>query len=101
MKHWWRAGSAYIADMARRSRLPKLIRFVMINSAIGIVIGWAVAGLLVWFNIRGLGELVMHSRHRLVAIIVLATSFGVTFGFGYLTTAVLLLPTDKDEFDKY
>lgn len=87
--------------MAARKKLPKLIRFVMINSAIGIAIGWFIAGLLVWFNIHGLGELVMHSRHRLVAIIVLGSSFGVTFGFGYLTTAVLLLPTDKDEFDKY
>lgn len=87
--------------MNRKKGLPKLIRFVMINSAIGIAIGWLVAGLLVWFNIHGLGELVLHSRHRVVAIIVLGSSFGVTFGFGYLTTSILLLPTDKDEFDKY
>ncbi len=81
--------------------LPKLVRFVIINSLIGIAIGWAVAAALVWFNIHGLGELVMHSRHRVVAIFVLAMSFGVTFGFGYLTTSILLLPTDKDRFDRY
>lgn len=101
MKHWRDAAAAYIHRMARRAPLPKLVRFVMVNSAIGIVIGWAVAGFLVYFNIHGFGELVMHSRHRIPAIIVLASSFGITFGFGYLTTSILLLPTDKDEFDKY
>lgn len=87
--------------MVRRAPLPKLVRFVMVNAAIGIAIGWMVAAFLVYFNIHGFGELVLHSRHRLVAVVVLASSFGITFGFGYLTTSILLLPTDKDEFDKY
>ncbi len=30
----------------------------------------------------------------------MAVSFGVTFAFAYLTTALLLLPTDKDDFER-
>lgn len=82
------------------SKLPKLVRFVLINSAIGIGIGWFVAAVLVWSDIGGFGSLVMNSSSRGAAFFILALSFGVTFGFGFLTTAVLLLPTDKDGFDR-
>ncbi|MFZ1680621.1 MAG: hypothetical protein WAT70_06340 [Rhizobiaceae bacterium] len=81
--------------------MPKLVRFVLVNSAIGVAIGWAIAAGLIWFNISGLGDLVMHSSSRVAALVVLGSSFGITFGFAYLTTSVLLLPTDKDEFDRY
>ena len=37
---------------------------------------------------------------RAVALFILAMSFGVTFGFAFLATAVILLPRDKDSFDR-
>ena len=80
-------------------KLPKLVRFVMINSLIGILIGWAVA-FGVWFNIAGFGDRFFQSHDKPIIAFILAMSFGITFGFGYLTTAVLLLPTDKDDFDR-
>mgnify|MGYP004351916879 CR=1 FL=1 len=30
----------------------------------------------------------------------LGLTFGITFGFAYLATAVMLIPTSKDDFDK-
>ena len=42
----------------------------------------------------------MESRNMGVALFIMFFSFGITFAFGYLTTAVLLLPTDKDDFDR-
>jgi len=80
--------------------MPKLVRFVLTNSAIGIVIGWIVAAGLVWFNIGGFGDRFAHSHDKPTIIFILALSFGVTFGFAYLTTAVLLMPSDKDNFDR-
>ena len=82
------------------TRLPKLVRFVIVNSAIGAAIGWLVAAGLLWFNVGGLGALVWHSHQRGIALFILALSFGVTFAFAFLTTAVMLLPRDKDSFDK-
>ncbi|HHZ10071.1 MAG TPA: hypothetical protein GX405_14975 [Rhizobiales bacterium] len=84
----------------RKPRLPKLIRFVLVNSLIGVAIGWLVAAGLIWFNVGGFGELVMRSSQRGVALFILAMSFGVTFGFAFLATAVILLPRDKDDFDR-
>lgn len=81
-------------------RIPKLVRFVIVNSVTGIVIGWLVAAGLIWFNIGGFGELVWHSRHWVVALFILGMSFGVTFGFAFLATALMLLPGDKDHFDR-
>ncbi|MDA4846519.1 hypothetical protein [Hoeflea poritis] len=82
------------------AKLPKLVRFVLRNSLVGICIGWALAAGVVYFDINGFGSLVLESRHVATALFIMFFSFGVTFGFAYLTTAVLLLPTDKDEFDK-
>ena len=80
--------------------MPKLVRFVMINSAIGIFIGWAIAAALLWFNISGLGDMYMRSDVKPIILALMGMSFGVTFGFAYLATAVMLMPTNKDEFDE-
>ena len=80
--------------------MPKLIRFVLTNSLIGMVIGWLVAAAIVWFNVAGFGERFAHSHDKPVIVLIMAVSFGVTFAFAYLTTALLLLPTDKDDFER-
>lgn len=86
--------------LSRWRSLPKLIRFVVINSLIGMVIGWLIAAGLVWFNIGGFGDRFDHADNKSAVIFLLAGSFGATFAFAFLTTSVLLLPTDKDDFDK-
>ena len=80
--------------------MPKLIRFVVLNSAIGIVIGWCIAAALFWFDIGGMGTLFAHTDQKAPLLLLIAVMFGSTFGFGYVATAVWMLPTDKDEFDK-
>lgn len=82
------------------AKLPKLVRFVLANSFIGMCIGWVLAAGVVYFDINGFGSLVLGSRHVAIALFIMFFSFGITFGFAYLTTAVLLLPTEKDDFDK-
>lgn len=80
--------------------MPKLIRFVIFNSIIGILIGWAIAAALLWMNVSGLGDMFVRSDSKPVILALLGMSFGVTFGFAYLSTAVMLMPTGKDDFDR-
>ena len=80
--------------------MPKLIRFVVLNSIIGILIGWAIAAALLWMNVSGLGDMFVRSDSKPVILALLGMSFGVTFGFAYLSTAVMLMPTGKDDFDR-
>lgn len=80
--------------------MPKLIRFVLVNSLIGVLIGWMIAAAMLYTDIGGIGGLFMRSNDKLPILILLLGSSGITFGFAYLTTAVLLIPTDKDKFDQ-
>ncbi|WP_421851923.1 hypothetical protein [Oricola sp.] len=80
--------------------MPKLVRYVLMNSAAGIAFGWLVAFGLVHFNVGHLGELYAHSDHKVAATALLALTFGITFGFAFVATAVMLIPTDKDNFDR-
>ncbi|MEN0000920.1 MAG: hypothetical protein AAF940_08545, partial [Pseudomonadota bacterium] len=66
----------------------------------GIAIGWFIAAALLFTDVGGLGGLYARSDVKPQILATLGMSFGTTFGFGYLATAVMLLPTDKDEFDK-
>lgn len=80
--------------------MPKLIRFVVLNSIVGILIGWTIAAALLWMNVSGLGDMFVRSDSKPVILALLGMSFGVTFGFAYLSTAVMLMPTGKDDFDR-
>ncbi|MFZ2098937.1 MAG: hypothetical protein WAU86_00055 [Oricola sp.] len=80
--------------------MPKLVRFVLVNSLTGVAIGWLVAAGVVHFNIGNLGDLIDHTRYKVAAVAMLALTFGITFGFAYLATAVMLMPTGKDDFDR-
>ncbi|MEO1746335.1 MAG: hypothetical protein AAFR13_07385 [Pseudomonadota bacterium] len=80
--------------------MPKLVRFVVVNSLIGVLIGWAIAAAMLYTDVGGIGGLFLRSTAKMEILILLAVSSGVTFGFAYLTTAVLLMPTDKEKFDK-
>jgi len=80
--------------------MPKLVRFVLVNSLTGVAIGWLIAAGVVHFNIANLGVLIDHTQHKVAAVVMLAITFGITFGFAYLATAVMLMPTGKDDFDK-
>ncbi|KGF70178.1 hypothetical protein LL06_06755 [Hoeflea sp. BAL378] len=80
--------------------MPKLIRFVLVNTAFGVLIGWLVAAGVVYSNINGFGDLIWSSSSRVAGVFILMVSFGTTFGFAVLATAVMLMPVDKDDFDK-
>ncbi|MEF2073867.1 hypothetical protein [Consotaella aegiceratis] len=81
-------------------KMPKLIRFVLKNSVIGVLFGWGVAAALLYFDIGGMGSRVGRASDPIPPLVMLGMGFGVTFGFGYLATSVWFLPWDQESFDK-
>ena len=43
----------------KKPRVPKLVRFVLVNSLTGVLIGWLIAGAFVYFNINGFGAMLI------------------------------------------
>ncbi len=76
--------------------LPRLVRFMFRNAAIGIAAGWIFLGMLLWADVGGLYSLIAHSRLGHVALFLLFGGFAVTFGAAGVSSAVLL----GHEFDE-
>lgn len=70
--------------------MTPLIRFLLKWSLIGMVAGWVFAGLLLVTDTGGIGGLWLRSDQRIVSLLVLALSFGVSFGQVTVLAAVLL-----------
>lgn len=79
--------------------LPKLVRFMVRNAALGIGFGWALLGALLWADVGGLGSLIGHSRLAGPALFLLFGGFAVTFGGAAVSTAVLLGHEFEDDRD--
>ncbi len=70
--------------------LPRLVRFILRNIAIGISAGWAFLAALLWSDAGGLYSMISHSSLGPVAFMLLAGGFAVTFGPAAVASAVLL-----------
>ena len=70
--------------------LPRLVRFMFRNAAIGILAGWLFLAMLLWSDIGGLYSLMVHSRLGHIALFLLMGGFAVTFGAARVSSAVLL-----------
>lgn len=75
--------------------MPKLIRFVIVNASFGVFVGWLIAAAVVYYNLNGFGDLVLGSKSRITAFFILFVSFGSTFGFAVLATAIMLIPVQE------
>ncbi|MFN4142960.1 hypothetical protein [Aestuariivirga sp.] len=74
--------------------MPPLIRFLIKWSLIGMASGWLFMVLLLLTDTGGLGGLLMRSDSKLVALLVMALSFGISFAQVTVLAAVLL----RDDF---
>ena len=75
--------------------MPKLVKFVLKWSAIGIAIGWVVLAVLLATNIGGLTGMVWRQSGGYIGLAILMLSFAVTFGQVTVMAAVLSLASSK------
>lgn len=73
-----------------------LIRYVALNTLFGMGFGAAFAALVLWFDVSGLGRLILAASSPFPALILLFGSFMLTFGSLVCGTAIMLLPSDDE-----
>ena len=77
--------------------LPRLIRFLLVNCAIGIACGWTLLGALMVTDTAGLRTLIWNEGSA-VPIVLLAVGFAITFGSAAMGAAVMAMrPGDDDD----
>ena len=74
--------------------MPKLVRLYITHTAIGFGIAAVFVAMLVWFDIAGVGRLVLGSDMGLVAALMLWVMNGVVFAGVQFAIAVMRLAED-------
>ena len=74
------------------SKLPKLVRFILMHAVIGMALGVGVTALIVWKNIFGLGDLFGQSTLGMFVF-----GFQMSLTFGAVQIGVAVLSMDKDD----
>jgi hypothetical protein len=74
-------------------QLPRLIRFMLLHIANGMVVGCVVTFVLIWLDVRGLGRLTSQSA---LATFLIFFQMAFTFGAISMGIAVMRLGRDRD-----
>ncbi len=77
--------------------VPLLVRFLLVNCAIGIAGGWTLLTALIATDTAGLGTLIWNSSSPAMPIGMLAAGFAITFGSAAMGAAVMMLRPDDGE----
>ncbi|MEK0084258.1 hypothetical protein [Benzoatithermus flavus] len=78
----------------RARRDLDLLSFLARNCLIGVATGWMFLAILLYLDVAHLGRLLFASEQWLVALILMGTGFGTTFGSLAMGTAIFLLPKE-------
>jgi len=75
-------------------QIPKLLRFMALHIAGGILAGWIVLLVILKLDTFGLNSLIRGSDFQAIALIMLFVTFAVTFGAVGVMIAVLTMEGD-------
>ena len=77
--------------------MPKLLKFLAINCAIGVSVGLIFLTLLVVTDTMGIGTLIWDSQNPYLALLLLGVGMSVTFGSAVMGSAIMMMPYDDEE----
>jgi hypothetical protein len=80
--------------------LPRLIRFLLVNCAIGIAGGWTLLAALLAADTGGIRTMIWNEASPQVPIILLAAGFAITFGSAAMGAAVMSMRPGDDSDDE-
>ncbi len=73
----------------------RVIRLIVVNWIAGAILGLAFAGMTLWFDVAGLGGLIMHANPIWAPLLLLAGGFMVLTASLVAGTAIMLIPRDE------
>ncbi len=85
--------------MREKHKLPRLVKFLLKNAAIGFGLAVIFVGALMVFDVNGLRTLIWASDMWLLALFILTFFTGLTFGSVQIGVAVMLLGEDENGSD--
>ena len=71
-----------------------MLKQILMHGAGGIAAGWLVAAGLLYLDIAALGTLILGSETPVLALTLLLTGLGVTFGSVAMGAAIMMQPYD-------
>jgi hypothetical protein len=74
------------------NRLPRAVKFVLTNAALGSLIGGMVGALLIYTNVSGLFTLIEQSSDPVTPIVLMVAGFSSLIGGLYAGAAIMRLP---------
>jgi hypothetical protein len=77
--------------------MPKLVKLYLTSVAIGFGLAAVFVALLLWFNVAGLGHLVLGASSGWIAGLMLWVSNGIIFAGAQFGIAVMRLADDHDD----
>ncbi|MGO8778287.1 MAG: hypothetical protein ACLQKK_05145 [Rhodomicrobium sp.] len=85
LRRWWQT-------------VPRLIRFLLVNCAIGVAGGWTLLAALLATDTAHLRTLILNEASPAIPILLLAAGFAITFGSAAMGAAVMAMrPGDEDD----
>lgn len=77
------------------NRIGPILLFLAGHMLVGIAVGWAILGALLWFDIGGLWRLIGGSTQIGLVMTMLLIAFAVTFGSVAMGSAIMALEEDR------
>ncbi|MGP0040933.1 MAG: hypothetical protein ACLPJW_09615 [Rhodomicrobium sp.] len=85
LRRWWQT-------------VPRLIRFLLVNCAIGVAGGWTLLAALLATDTAHLRTLILNEASPAIPVLLLAAGFAITFGSAAMGAAVMAMrPGDEDD----
>ncbi|MCJ7997234.1 hypothetical protein J5N58_19580 [Rhizobium cremeum] len=81
-------------EEARRDHW-EMLRFLAVNALFGAGLGIAVAVVLMWLDIGGLGTHLGRARNPILPTLMIAVPLGLTFAAAVTASAIMLMPYKK------
>ncbi len=78
------------------SRIPRLLRYLGINLALGAAFAVLFTAALIYANVAGLGELIANSGDPILVVILLGFMNVLTFGSLAMGISIMTLPWRRD-----